>query len=74
MSDSNKQKTPIPWLIAGAAVLLMFYLSYQWDRSLHMQYQLDLLIREQDSIIEAQELKIQELELLKRGSDSTTSN
>jgi|GEM_PF-4038394 len=58
----DKQKQALPWMVAIASALMMLFLSYQFDKSLGMQYQLDLIIQEQDSTIEVLQQRIRVLE------------
>lgn len=64
-----KKRNPIPWIIAAVSTAMMLYLSFKLDRSIYLQYELDLLITEQDSLIQKMKEDLHEL-----GADSATYN
>lgn len=49
---AEKKRRPIPWIIAATSTVMMFYFSFKLERGLYLQYELDKIITEQDSLIQ----------------------
>lgn len=58
---AEKKRNPIPWIIAAVSTVMMLYLSFKLDRSIYLQYELDVLITRQDSLIQEMKEDIYEL-------------